>query len=360
MDTRGRRRSTRVEDRRGQSGGGGFSFGGGGGCNPLLMLFALNMFKGRRGGNQSGGQAGGQRGCGCGGLVLVIIIIAVVLYFLFFRGAQSPSSNDYDDGGGRVNHEQQDDRRDPDRGDTVDENLGKKVGKYANADEEDIKDYLLVVLADLEDVWTQLFREAGKRYEPPTLVLFDGYTQSACGMGSSETGPFYCPADSKVYIDMSFFREMSRRFGADGDFAIAYVLAHEVGHHVQNQLGITAQTQRQQQSVSKAEANRISVRVELQADYFAGVYAHYMSEAGYLDVDDIEEAMNAAHAIGDDRLQEQSQGYSVPDSFTHGTSRQRAEWFERGYRSGTIEDGDTYSIPYDQLRWISDERMLAA
>jgi uncharacterized protein len=202
--------------------------------------------------------------------------------------------------------------------------------------------FISVVLADMEDTWTALFKQGGEQYQPPVLVLFNDMVQSACGSASSATGPFYCPGDRKVYLDLSFFRELEQNFGAPGDFAQAYVVAHEVGHHVQNELGVNAQVSRLQQQASKAEANQLSVRLELQADCYAGVWGHHAARQDMLDPDDVDEGLRAAAAIGDDRLQRQSQGRVVPESFTHGSSEQRAEWLRRGLTSGRIEDCDTF------------------
>ena len=196
-----------------------------------------------------------------------------------------------------------------------------------------------VVLADNEDVWGRLFPKHFRgRYAPPTLVLFSGRVQSACGMASAAAGPFYCPLDKKVYIDLAFYDELKRRFGAPGDFAQAYVIAHEIGHHVQNQLGISNKVQSMRQRLSDRDYNKLSVRMELQADVLAGVWAHHVARyAGILDEEDIREAVNAAAAIGDDRIQKQSQGYVVPDAFTHGTSEQRVRWFLYGLKTGNPE-----------------------
>jgi len=199
------------------------------------------------------------------------------------------------------------------------------------------------VLADTEDTWTKLFQQAGDRYEPPVLVLFTDAVQSACGQASSATGPFYCPADRKVYLDLSFFRELDRRFGAPGDFAQAYVVAHEVGHHIQNILGINQQVSRLQQQSSQAQANQLSVRLELQADCYAGVWGHYAGRQGLLEPGDVDEGLQAAAAIGDDRLQGQGSGRVSPESFTHGTSEQRAQWLRQGLTSGRIEACDTFA-----------------
>jgi predicted metalloprotease len=204
--------------------------------------------------------------------------------------------------------------------------------------------FISMVLADTEDTWHALFREGGARYAEPTLVLFSGATRTACGVGQAAMGPFYCPADQKVYIDLSFYDELRTRFRAPGDFAQAYVIAHEVGHHVQNLLGISDKVQSMRQRVSEAEGNALSVRLELQADCFSGVWAHHADRARQvLEAGDVDEALNAAAAIGDDRLQKQSQGYAVPDSFTHGSSAQRVRWFKRGLESGALKACDTFS-----------------
>jgi predicted metalloprotease len=201
-----------------------------------------------------------------------------------------------------------------------------------------------VVLADTEDTWGDLFQQLGKTYEQPKLVLFSDQIRSGCGSASAASGPFYCPEDRRVYIDLSFYRVLQSRFGAPGDFAPAYVIAHEVGHHVQNLLGISDQVQAARGRVSQAEYNHLSVRLELQADFFAGVWAHHTQRMkGVLEKGDLEEALNAATAIGDDRLQRQGQGYVVPDSFTHGTSKQRASWFLKGYKTGDVRQGDTFN-----------------
>jgi uncharacterized protein len=203
--------------------------------------------------------------------------------------------------------------------------------------EEELANFVSVVLADTEDVWTDQFQKRGLTYEEPKLVLFRDSVQSACGNASSAVGPFYCPVDHKLYIDLSFYQELKQRFQAPGDFAMAYVIAHEVGHHVQTLLKTGNQV-----SPEKRRSNEHSVRVELQADYLAGVWAHYAQGKGYLEEGDLEEAINAAHAVGDDNIQKKSQGYVVPESFTHGTSEQRKRWFQKGFKNGTIEGGDTF------------------
>ncbi len=216
-------------------------------------------------------------------------------------------------------------------------------GAPANAPDEG-REFVAVVLKDTEDVWGDLFRQAGRTYEPPTLVLFRDQVESGCGVAGSSTGPFYCPADRRVYVDLAFYDELRDRFGAPGDFAQAYVVAHEVGHHVQNLLGISERVTGARGRVSQEEFNRLSVRLELQADFFAGVWAHHAERAKQiLEVGDLEEALNAASAIGDDRLQRQATGTVTPDSFTHGTSAQRARWFRKGLETGDLSQGDTFS-----------------
>lgn len=218
------------------------------------------------------------------------------------------------------------------------------VGNYTpTAEEEEIADFVKVVLADTETVWADVFEKEGKTYKDPTLVLYTDSVSSACGTASSAVGPFYCPGDQKLYIDLSFYDELRTQYKAPGDFAMAYVVAHEVGHHVQTLLGTSQKVHNQNGKVSKKEYNDLSVRLELQADYYAGVFANYVQDEGYLEQDDFKEALTAANAIGDDTLQKQAQGYAVPDSFTHGTSEQRMDWLERGFDYGDIEHGDTFS-----------------
>ncbi|MGO1369463.1 KPN_02809 family neutral zinc metallopeptidase [Senegalia sp. (in: firmicutes)] len=211
------------------------------------------------------------------------------------------------------------------------------------AEEEELADFVSVVLADTEEIWADVFEKNNLDYENPKLVLFTDRVNSACGLTSAAVGPFYCPGDKKVYIDLSFYNELQNKFGAKGDFAMAYVIAHEVGHHVQKLLGISDQVAEARSQLSETEFNKLSVKLELQADYLAGVWAHHVKEKGYLDEGDIDEALNAANAIGDDTLQKKSRGYVVPDSFTHGTSKQRRDWFYKGYKLGTLEGGDTFT-----------------
>ncbi len=280
MDWRGRRESSNVEDRRGISGG-GLAMGGG----IIGLLFILAQF------------------------------------FL---------------GGGDINDLQQ---LIPEQG-----SGGRQMTAEQQAIDDERAAFVKVVLADTEDVWNKLFAEAGKTYQEPTLVLFSGSTVSGCGGASAATGPFYCPADKKLYIDLSFADELKQRFGAKGDFALAYVVAHEVGHHVQDLLGMTRKMAQLRQSVSEREYNRYSVMLELQADFYAGIWAHYNQRMkNVIHPDDIQEALEAANAIGDDRLQQQYQGRVTPDSFTHGTSQQRMYWFKKGYQTGDLSQGDTFS-----------------
>jgi predicted metalloprotease len=212
-----------------------------------------------------------------------------------------------------------------------------------NAPKDDMSRFVAVVLADTEDAWHAVFQQMGRQYEEPKLVLFSHQTRTGCGFASSASGPFYCPEDRRVYIDLNFYRELENRFGAPGDFAEAYVIAHEVGHHVQNLLGISDRVQQARGRVSQEEFNQLSVRLELQADFLAGVWAHYADRAKHIvESGDIDEALRAASAVGDDNLQRQTRGYVVPDSFTHGSSAQRARWFRKGYETGDIRQGDTF------------------
>jgi hypothetical protein len=214
----------------------------------------------------------------------------------------------------------------------------------SQAPRDEASKFVAVVLADTEDAWHEIFRQMGRQYEEPKLVLFTDETRSGCGFASGATGPFYCPEDRRVYVDLGFYRMLQQRLGAGGDFAEAYVIAHEVGHHVQNLLGITDRLQATRGRMSQSEYNQLSVRLELQADFLAGVWARYADRVKHVvEAGDIEEAMRAASAVGDDRLQRSSRGYVVPDSFTHGTSEQRVRWFRRGYETGDIRQGDTFN-----------------
>ncbi len=210
--------------------------------------------------------------------------------------------------------------------------------------EQQLGEFVSVVLADSEDTWHAIFKQMGRRYQEPKLVLFTDRVQSACGMAEAAMGPFYCPGDAKVYVDLGFYDELKRRHNAPGDFAQAYVVAHEVGHHVQNLLGISSKVQNARSQMSQAQGNELSVRLELQADCFAGLWAqHTQRTKQVLEQGDVEEALNAASAIGDDRLQKQARGYASPESFTHGTSRQRVKWFKQGMQASSINDCDTFS-----------------
>lgn len=294
MRWQGRQGSDNIEDRRG-SGGGGFRMGGG---------------------------SVGKASLGIGGVIIVIIMMLLGVDPSSMLGGAS--------GGGSV--PVQTDTRTT----TTDANgqPTDQMGKFTS-----------VVLKETEDVWSKIFAEEfNADYPEPKLVLFSGSTSTACGMGQSATGPFYCPGDQDIYIDLTFFNELQNRFGAGGDFAAAYVIAHEVGHHVQKQLGASDYVNQQRGRVSKAKQNELSVRLELQADFYAGVWAHYADKwKGVLEEGDIDEALNAANAIGDDRLQKQAQGYVVPESFTHGTSAQRKRWFLKGYKTGDVRQGDTFN-----------------
>lgn len=261
--------------------------------------------------DQRGSGGGKLIGGGIGGLV-----IALLAYFLGVDPEQIPQP---DTGGQQTQTEQQ--------AIPADDSLGQ---------------FTSVVLKETEDVWNQLFQSQGRDYKEPQLVLFRRQVRSACGIAGAAVGPFYCPSDQRVYIDLSFYQQLKDRLGAPGDFAQAYVIAHEVGHHVQNLLGISDQVRTQQQRSGESEANELSVRLELQADFFAGVWAHYAQQKGLLEMGDMEEALNAASAIGDDKLQKQSQGYVVPDAFTHGSSEQRMRWFRKGFETGDPDQGDTF------------------
>ena len=226
---------------------------------------------------------------------------------------------------------------------SIDPGQTQSVPYEATQEEEELAEFVSVVLADTEVVWNDICADLGKEYDEPKLVLFTGSVQSACGVAGASTGPFYCPGDKNVYIDLSFYNELKTQFKAPGDFAMAYVIAHEVGHHIQNELGIIAQMDEIRGKVSKEEYNKYNVRLELQADYLAGVWANHVQGQNLLEEGDLEEALTAASAVGDDRIQMKSQGYVVPDSFTHGTSEQRKRWFYKGYEAGDLSQWDTFS-----------------
>ena len=284
MRWQGRRESDNVEDRRGQSGS---PMGGGGG-------FRLPSGK--------------------GGIVLLIIVLVAGYYGVDLTGMLT---------GEPVSQQQ-------------------TTQRTISPQDEEAAKFTKVILADTEDTWGAIFKDMGRQYPQPKLVMYRGATRTACGTGQSVMGPFYCPADSTVYIDLSFYDEMRNKLGAGGDFAQGYVIAHEVGHHVQKLLGIESKVRQLQQNASQAEANRLSVKMELQADCFAGVWGYNMQKQDYMETGDLQEALNAAEAIGDDRLQQQSQGRVVPDSFTHGTSQQRYTWFKRGFDSGAPAQCNTF------------------
>jgi predicted metalloprotease len=275
-------------------------------------------------GRRESGNVEDRRGSSRGGLIagggIGTIVIAVIIYFL----GGDPS---------QVMDLQQ--QQAPSQG---------QLSPQQEAAEREAVGFVKVVLADTEDVWNKLFSEMNQQYQEPTLVMFTGVVESACGNASSASGPFYCPADRKVYIDLSFYDELKDKLNAPGDFAMAYVIAHEVGHHVQNLLGISEKVQRARSQLSETEYNKLSVKLELQADFFAGVWAnHAQKMQNILEAGDIEEALNAANAIGDDRLQKQSRGVVVPDAFTHGTSAQRMYWFKKGFETGDVRQGDTFN-----------------
>jgi predicted metalloprotease len=218
------------------------------------------------------------------------------------------------------------------------------AGQALSQKDKEMGDFVSVVLADIENVWREQFKQMGETYREPKLVLFSGQVESACGYASAASGPFYCPGDSKVYIDLSFFEEMQRKLGAPGDFAQAYVIAHEVGHHVQNLLGINDEVMSKRNQMSERDFNQVLVRMELQADFLAGVWAHYAQRAtDLIEKGDIEEGLNAAAAVGDDRIMRRTQGYVVPDAFTHGISEQRLRWFKKGLETGDVRQGNTFS-----------------
>lgn len=293
------RKSSNIEDRRGQSSSGPSYSGGSAGGNLLLsLLFSRLGWKGK--------------------------LLLVVLLFVFggmsnLGGLLSPTTNTNPYQSSQVT------------------TSGSSV---SDADAE----FMSKVLASTEDFWTQEFARNGLTYQAPTLVFYTDQTQTGCGTGSAQAGPFYCSADRKIYIDTSFYQELASKYKAAGDFAMAYVIAHEVGHHVQNELEVLGSYHQKRAQLSDKEGNALNVRLELQADYYAGAWAKYVDGQGILDVGDIDEAMNAAHAVGDDTLQQEAYGRTVPDSFTHGTSEQRKKWFNLGYTYGDLAHADTFSV----------------
>lgn len=338
----GRRESGNVDDRRGQRSGGNFGgglggniFGGGSGSGNGLSILSLiislfSLFKSSKnsgGGRNNGG--GGCGGCGCLGLIAIVVIG----YFLMNSGGLDLGSilNS-----GLV---------------ATDNSSYSNSQEYEASDEEEaLAKFAKQVFAGTEDVWTEIFAQNGLTYECPRLVLFTDRVSSGCGAASSSTGPFYCSADQCVYIDLSFFMDMKRTIGADGDFAYAYVIAHEVGHHVQYLLGDLTKIHNQQARSDEKTANQLSVRLELQADFYAGVWAYHDNKMfRSLEDGDIEEAINAAQKIGDDYLQKKARGYTVPESFNHGTSAQRSKWLKKGIQTGNPELGDTFTPSYNSL-----------
>ncbi len=320
MRWRGGRRSQNVEDLRGQGGGRGMRGGGLGGLGDMLGRAGGGR---RRGVRLPGGRAGG------GGLIGILVIVGISL---LFGGDLGSILNGLSGGGSSAPYA------------SAPSGQATGVRDTGRAEQDELAEFVSVVLADTEDVWRAIFQAEGAAYREPRLVLFDGAVRSACGLGQAAMGPFYCPGDQKVYIDLSFYRDLRQRFRAPGDFAQAYVIAHEVGHHVQTLIGVSDKVQAAKRGASQAEANALQVRMELQADCFAGVWANHADRArGILETGDIEEALNAAEAIGDDRLQRQSQGYVTPESFTHGTSAQRQRWFRQGLEQGRVGACDTFS-----------------
>ncbi len=226
---------------------------------------------------------------------------------------------------------------------TPDSPFSSQAPRQTNAADEELKKFTAAILGSTEDVWSDLFRQNGRQYREPKLTLFTDQVRSACGVAGAAVGPFYCSADERIYLDLAFFEELRTKFQAPGDFAQAYVIAHEVGHHLQRLLGTMEKVDAARERMSEAQANQISVRLELQADFYAGVWAYYAQKKGLLEAGDMEEALRAATSIGDDRLQKQSQGYVVPDSFTHGSSEQRVRWFRKGFETGDMRQGDTFN-----------------
>ncbi|MDH7787909.1 putative metalloprotease [Ochrobactrum sp. 19YEA23] len=306
MRWQGRRQSDNVEDQRGGGGDSGGQGGGFGGGGPGFRVV--------RGGGISG------------------ILILIVMFFVLRAFGIDPIPILFGDSGmgSSVQTQQQ-------------QSSGRTVAEGGTVANDEMTQFARTVLAETEDVWSGIFQSRGQTYTKPTMVLFTGQVRSACGFASAASGPFYCPGDRKLYIDLSFYDELANRFGASGNFAQAYVLAHEVGHHVQNLLGILPKFNQMRQQMNQAQANQMSVRVELQADCFAGIWGYYTQQKGILEAGDLEDALNAAHQIGDDTLQRRSQGYVVPESFSHGTSAQRAKWFKRGFDTGKLESCDTFS-----------------
>ncbi|UJF26593.1 neutral zinc metallopeptidase [Planococcus sp. 107-1] len=274
-------------------------------------------------GRKASGNVEDRRGSGGGGKLVAgggIGGLLIVLLVAFLGGDPGAILNGLDSGGTQTNE------------------------PYVETEQEaELSDFVAVVLADTETVWAQVFEEEGLEYVEPTLVLFDGSVNSACGTAGAAVGPFYCPGDQKLYIDLSFYEELQNQFQAPGDFAMAYVIAHEVGHHVQNLLGVMKEVQPLRNQLSEEEYNKLQVKLELQADYYAGVWAHHAQGMDLLEEGDLDEALTAASAVGDDTIQQRSRGYVVPESFTHGTSEQRKNWFYKGFEAGNLQAGDTFN-----------------
>jgi predicted metalloprotease len=307
MKWRGRQQSSNIEDRRSQGGGMGGGFGG----SPF----------GRGGGGirlPTGG--GGSRG-GIGSVIGIVVVLGII-WAVTGTNPIDILTGGSSSGGSSASSSSQ---------------------VPTTGEQAELRDFVGVVVKETEDLWTGVFQASGETYPAPKVVLFSNQVDTACGAADSSTGPFYCPGDEKVYIDLSFYDQLREQFGAPGDFAQAYVLAHEVGHHIQNITGVLPEFNQRRQSMSQEEANAYSVRVELQADCYAGVWANYAGQEDLLDNGDVEEALNAANQIGDDTLQKRMQGFAVPKTFNHGTSAQRKTWFERGYSSGNPSDCDTFS-----------------
>jgi predicted metalloprotease len=324
MRWRGRRQSSNVEDHRSGGGSsGGFGRAGRGGGFKLPR-----------------GMGGGGMRRASGGSIKGLIFMAIVYFALkFFLGIDLLSM--LGGGSGMAPSTQPQVEQPQPSGKSGTNRTGPT--KTGNAREDELAQFAGVILAETEDVWHGIFKSLGKKYPEPKLRLFTSKVRSACGHASAASGPFYCPGDSKVYIDLAFFDQLSRQFKASGDFAQAYVLAHEVGHHVQNVIGILPAFNKKRRTLSKQEANRMSIQVELQADCFAGIWGHFTAQKGLLERGDLEEALNAATQIGDDAIQKRTQGYVVPESFNHGTSKQRKYWFRRGFESGRLDQCDTFS-----------------
>lgn len=299
MRWKNRRSSNNVQDRRGQRA----PMRMGGMSSPILGLLLRMLFSGGKGSKM--------------GLLLIVGGI-----FLMFKMGINPLALLGGQTGGAM-----------------------QQTTATSPEEDELAAFVKVVLAETEDTWNRIFAAEGRDYPEPTLVLFRGQVKSACGLASAASGPFYCPGDSQVYIDLGFYEELRRKFEAPGDFAQAYVIAHEVGHHIQNLTGVLPRFNQQRRSMSKAEENQMSIRVELQADCYAGVWAHDTAKNNLLEEGDIDEALNAAEQIGDDAIQERIQGYVVPESFNHGTSQQRRTWFKRGFQNGDVDQCDTFSGP---------------